>query len=481
MKKAIQKIIKDDQGRQKIIYIDPVTLKEIKDIKGYTVINPNSKIDAVQSIDTPNIPSTRMPADQGDRKDQYTSSSRLGEWKKGITGKDDRPISMPGDLSMDDQKKDARRWDAERTNSGEGIINPDLSLEKAAQDDKNKGHIRSTPDYANASVSKPNYDNRTATGKVTSPNSTSDTISPTQTAQTLGPDTNKAGFMPSFGPARPNMPSDEITDKVRMAVHEVLGPGYTVKGTSGTEGDLPQHGSNRHKTGKALDFEIDDPDGNAVTDPETRKSVGLAASELGVQGIGAGNEYMGASAMHFDTVDPSAYTPGQDSGWGSLGNQWQGDMDAMRNAPTSGPDTSFMTPKDRPMDTTGTPFDAMKKGMESVSQGIINDAKTPTGLDPVISQDISKASPATMAALGITASRTPAQRDLMTKVFAGELSPSALKGIVAGDPKALAQYHDMIATAENRSTTKKSFEDVFTGSQYNSIYEQEFKNYIGEL
>jgi hypothetical protein len=106
--------------------------------------------------------------------------------------------------------------------------------------------------------------------------------------------------------------------------------------------------------------------------------------------------------------------------------------------------------------------------MESVSQGIINDAKTPTGLDPVISQDISKASPATMAALGITASRTPAQRDLMTKVFAGELS-SALKGIVAGDPKALAQYHDMIATAENRSTTKKSFEDVFTGSQYNSV------------
>jgi hypothetical protein len=53
--------------------------------------------------------------------------------------------------------------------------------------------------------------------------------------------------------------------------------------------------------------------------------------------------------MHFDTVDPSARTPGQDSGWGSLGNQWQGSMDAMRNAPTSGPDVSFMTPQDKPM------------------------------------------------------------------------------------------------------------------------------------
>jgi hypothetical protein len=53
------------------------------------------------------------------------------------------------------------------------------------------------------------------------------------------------------------MPSDEITDKVRMAVNQKfrVGPGYTLKGTSGTEGDLPQHGSNRHKTGKALDFE----------------------------------------------------------------------------------------------------------------------------------------------------------------------------------------------------------------------------------
>jgi hypothetical protein len=45
-----------------------------------------------------------------------------------------------------------------------------------------------------------------------------------------------------------------------MAVNEVLGPGYTVKGTSGTEGG-PQYGSNRHITGKALDFEMFDPDG----------------------------------------------------------------------------------------------------------------------------------------------------------------------------------------------------------------------------
>jgi hypothetical protein len=158
MKKAIQKIVKDDQGRQKIIYIDPVTLKEIKDIKGYTVINPNSKVDAVQSIDTPNIPSTRIPADQSDRQDQYTSSARLGEWKKGVMEKDDRPMSTIGDFSMDDRKKDARRWDAERTNSGENIDNPDLSLEKAAQDDKGKGHIRITPDYSGVSVKKPSYD-----------------------------------------------------------------------------------------------------------------------------------------------------------------------------------------------------------------------------------------------------------------------------------------------------------------------------------
>jgi hypothetical protein len=101
--------------------------------------------------------------------------------------------------------------------------------------------------------------------------------------------------------------------------------------------------------------------------------IGLAASELGVQGIGAGNEYMGASRYALSILSiPVLVRPGQDSGWGSLGNQWQGDLDAMRNAPTSGPDVSFMTPKDKPEDTTGTPFDAMKKGMESVSQGIIN-------------------------------------------------------------------------------------------------------------
>jgi hypothetical protein len=74
-----------------------------------------------------------------------------------------------------------------------------------------------------------------------------------------------------------------------------------------------------------------------------------------------------------------------------------------------------------------------------------------------------------MAALGITANRTSAQRDLMSKVFSGELSGKSLRALAAGDPKALAELHDMIATAENRATTKKSFEDIFGGTQYNSV------------
>lgn len=152
-----------------------------------------------------------------------------------------------------------------------------------------------------------------------------DNLSPDEQAAVAS---NMADLSYGMGPRRPNAPSSSITDTIRSAVHDVLGPGYSVNVTSGTETDfanpeksLPQYGSNRHKTGKAADFEIVDTSTgrvlNAWDDAQAFRDVAQAAQAKGVLGTGLGTNYMGGTAMHFDKVQPG---PKQANQWGNLGS-----------------------------------------------------------------------------------------------------------------------------------------------------------------
>lgn len=121
----------------------------------------------------------------------------------------------------------------------------------------------------------------------------------------------------SMGPSRPYAPDKPILDVIGKSVEDVLGPGARVVVTSGQEGDLPQHGSNRHGTGNAADVAIYRPDGSRVraSDPDALE-IAHAAARNGAKGIGFGNEYMGGDHFHIDLVDPGA---GQDHVWASGG------------------------------------------------------------------------------------------------------------------------------------------------------------------
>lgn len=105
-----------------------------------------------------------------------------------------------------------------------------------------------------------------------------------------------------MGPKRPNKPSEEIQSVIGRAVQDVFGEGAKVVITSGTEDEGHQHGSNRHKTGNAADFAVYRPDGTRVkVTEEEANAFAVRAAELGVSGIGYGEEYMGDS-FHFDLV-----------------------------------------------------------------------------------------------------------------------------------------------------------------------------------
>ena len=131
-------------------------------------------------------------------------------------------------------------------------------------------------------------------------------------------DKNLSPVSYNMGPNRPNKPSQDVVDTVRSAVRDTLGPGYSVSVTSGQEDDGKQYGSNRHKTGLAVDVQIADPTGrvmNAVEDQKALMDVAQAAAAKGIKGIGFGTGYMGGVAMHLDKFTPGT---GQANQWGNI-------------------------------------------------------------------------------------------------------------------------------------------------------------------
>ena len=118
-----------------------------------------------------------------------------------------------------------------------------------------------------------------------------------------------------MGPARPHAPNNPVLNVIGTSVEEVLGPGARVVVTSGQEGDLPQHGSNRHRTGDAADIAIYDAEGNRITATDPRMAeIARSAARNGARGIGFGEEYMGGSHIHIDLVEPGH---GQGHFWAS--------------------------------------------------------------------------------------------------------------------------------------------------------------------
>jgi hypothetical protein len=118
----------------------------------------------------------------------------------------------------------------------------------------------------------------------------------------------------AMGPSRPFRPGFPVVMLSARAVAQTFGAGSKMTITSGQEGHLPQYGSNRHKTGQAVDFYVNRPNGARVQVAELDE-LARNLARLGALGIGWGPEYMGSS-IHVDTLTPG---PGQAHTWASRG------------------------------------------------------------------------------------------------------------------------------------------------------------------
>lgn len=297
-------------------------------------------------------------------------------------------------------------------------------------------------------------------------------------------DTSGVGFVSNFGQHRPNMPSNTITNSVKSAVANTFGTGYSVVGISGTEGDGPQYGSPRHKTGLALDFDVRDPLGNKVTDKNKLNDLASNfAFDNPEAGVGFGVGYMTdenglPGRMHLDVS-------GLGKAWGAKNTRANMEralaetIDAARAGyrptPFSNPPTPTPKPSqvNDPVGESLNPLGAVSLMDTSApkanfaQQTIANTISNPTTPAPTTP---SVTAPAGLAAFGMI-SRSPTERAAIARTIAGELSPSALKGLAVGDPDATNEFANMVATMENRAASVKfsTLQNTLTPSQYSSL------------
>lgn len=280
---------------------------------------------------------------------------------------------------------------------------------------------------------------------------------------------------------RNQAPDADISEGIQAAVNAALGPGYTAVVTSGKgltreEQAGKKKASGRHTHGRGADFAIIGPNGEQLTlanNKAAMDAVAQALAAMGFSGIGLGKGYMGGAHIHADkaknknqswarkgqSVDPTT----QDA----IASGWAGTMPT----PLTGP-----VPMGRPDAPVGDSVGDTAPVAQSAGKESIAEAATKAALaNPVGTSPAPEAQP-------IVAPVDPAVNEniaKMAKTISGELGSKTVRGILSGDPEAIAQARSEIAaivsTMNNRAQSSRyasmdnPMDGVLTGNAYNSL------------
>lgn len=272
-KKAIQRIVTDESGNIRIIYVDLETLKTVPDPSNYQVVNANQQnIEQVVNINDPD-PVPLNPTSITDKLGRQTpleqSRELLGEGgrggQEGVRSVGGNNPTSPVDTSV---------------RSPETLGAPVGTVERSSLGNSVGGRQRET--------------SSNSVGVTTSENSRRNTDNPTGRTT--------AGFINDFSKAehRKGDVSQDFQRSVTDAVANTrgLGPQYDVQGYSG----FGQYGSHRHRDEDrvAMDFNVKDQTGKQITDDRMKDLAGQYAFDNPTAGIGYGQGYMGKGSMHLD-------------------------------------------------------------------------------------------------------------------------------------------------------------------------------------
>jgi len=269
-KRAIQRIVTDDSGNIRLIYIDLETLQPVDDLSNYKVINANQQnIEQVQNINDPD-PEPLNPtslADRGlDAQTQSLSSVSNSDRISPVSSESSRATVVGGgSTNLSPVNSQSQTVSPTRTTSEVARSSSGREITKGA----GLANLTSTPeDGKNARV----------------------------------------GFIESYGPNRPNRPNADIISNIQTSVGNVMGPNSSVVGTSGKG----NYGSHRHRAGDALDFQVKDQSGKTVDNKVAMEDIAMDfAARNPTAGIGYNKGYMGPNTMHLDMAnDPASWGAG---------------------------------------------------------------------------------------------------------------------------------------------------------------------------
>lgn len=262
------------------------------------------------------------------------------------------------------------------------------------------------------------------------------------------------GVKSNFGPETVGPPQSDLTKAVQLAAANVFGPGYTVNQTSGARNNSPNH-----KGGRAVDFNVTDPNGNRVTDQAKLEAFARELGNQGIKSLGHGPGYMGPGMFHAGV----ARSPlGADS-WGKKGGQPNfGVRDAFREGVANTPigilpfetealPTTRPTIEDNVDSTTAltsyAPQERQSPAQQAIEQALTGDVQAPRGIPNEVLTE-------------------------MVTTIAGELGSNTIQGILSGDPRrvnvARREVADIASTMLNRQMATGNWNQVVDGTQYNS-------------
>lgn len=496
-KRVTQRIVRGEDGRVKILYIDLDTLQYVDDpfSQGYKVVTANTPIENVINVDeedpqpNPENPVVTDPAEEAAIKESVQSA-------EGMRGSNSPTYSSPSTNQSVNTN----------TNTRSGIRTPGANAQSTTS-----GYISSS--NSQQSLQGTQVANAAGTARGANPSSE---IS------------NRSSISYGMGSGRPNAPSQNIQNSIASSVGNVFGPQANVTITSGqqTPAQLAQiergraaidkarsggtltaqekkdadfassnvNKNDRHPTGQAADFRTSTNDPNKSLSPvamndlamdfaknNPNAGVGYSMSPKGTPGY-----YMGPDVMHLDTSGLAgswgANQPKFDDGQGKFTSMRE-NIDFARDM--AGTDWSVPPTFDAPTpfgsddpQSAPTATGAPREGLQGLAASAIDSmgnqragTAANTSLDAASGTDMT-ANPGALASLGYTP-RTEQDMADIGFALAGELGPYGLKTL--GDENSLSKKElaNMIATIENRAAaTGKSIKDVLSPSQYNSLMEK---------
>lgn len=450
MATAIRRLVRADDGIIRVVYVDLGTFQPVTDLTGYTVLEPDNAIEDVRPDEIPEgseavagpdeVPPEVTTADE--LKEFIARGGQPTEAATGMTGLErdvtnnfgyfDKPTglglasALPGPLGMVGK-----------------AVNAGINANNMTASEKARGYLGLDPSSTFGKVKGVLSDNQGVVSKK---------------ANIGGYD-----YGITFGGVNPNGTTSLTPDEARTRSLTMDAP---VK-----EGEASERGQSYRTPSQTGNVQASTKaqgtlGQNSYSQTGTRQ--GLAGKLGGIQASEIGTDPAASFPSDMDKMDNISAPIGVDAEneadmAGRMSQQWAGKLGdvAAKSVKTGAVTTGSI----KNTSLAGVPN--ATKATDAVKNSFTATSKQETEAGQAMS-------PAAFSGAGLGRQYSAQEKSDMAKTLAGELNGKTLRGIIAGDPTALAEAAAALGTMDNRVNSVKNIDkpnpvaSTLVGTQYNA-------------